>query len=67
MRYKSGGSIEIKQLKKLNKFKKRPSELCPSNQKMNPPPIPFQNLKIIKFKDIPAYTVRENPHLGQLV
>ena len=66
MQYKSGGSIGIKQLKKLNKFKKRPSELCPSNQKMNPP-ILFRNLQIIKFKDILAYTVRENPHLGQLV
>ena len=35
MKYKFGVSIEMKLLKKLNKFKKRPSELYPSNQKMN--------------------------------
>ena len=33
MQYKFEVSIEIKQLKKLNKFKKRPSEICPSNKK----------------------------------
>ena len=35
MQYKFDVSIEIKQLKKLNKFKKRPSEICPSNKKKN--------------------------------
>ena len=36
-------AIEIKQLMKLNKFKERPSELCPSNQKMKPPILYFEN------------------------
>ena len=51
MQYKSGRSMEIKQLKKLNKFKKIPSELSfkPKNEPTNPL---FRNLKIIKFKDI---------------
>ena len=55
MQYRLGVSIEIKQLKKLNKFKKKAIRIMSFKTKSEPTNPLFRNLKIIKFKDILAY------------
>ena len=54
--YKFGITIEIKQLKKLNKFKKRPSELDRSNQKLTLPILFFKTWKQYSKKFFLAMT-----------